>query len=121
MRTMMAGARLVVVAAFGLATVAAAADQPKVTPLMTKELTGTPGKEGTTSSRWSTRRAGSPPPIVFRICVYVLEGSVVMAVQGGQGSDAGTGRDVLREPQRRALGVPQRRARRSRPRSSCSW
>src|SRR5262245_21194529 len=57
---------------------------PKVTPLMSKDLQGIAGKEGTMLLREYARGRGAP---VNRhnasACVYVRDGSVVMEVRGG--------------------------------------
>lgn len=100
MRRKITRTTLVAVAAvFGMAIAAAAADEPKVTPLMTKELTGTPGKEGTMIT------VEYPPGWVSaahrhdaHTFVYVLEGSVVMAVQGGQETTLGPGQTFYENP-----------------------
>jgi quercetin dioxygenase-like cupin family protein len=98
MRTMTAGATLLVVAALGMGT-ASAADEPKVIPLMTKELTGAPGKEGAMIT------VEYPPGWVSaahrhdaHTFVYVLEGSVVMAVQGGPEMTLGPGQTFYENP-----------------------
>lgn len=86
MTRMIAAVTMVTVAgAVGMATAAAAADEPKVTPLMTRELVGTPGKEATMitveyAPGWSSAEHRHDA----HTFVYVLEGSVVMAVRGGQ-------------------------------------
>ena len=64
----------------------AAEDQAaKVTPLMAKDLVGIAGKEGTMLTVEYAPGGASP---IHRhnahVFVYVLEGSVVMQVQGGQ-------------------------------------
>ena len=47
-RTMAGGTWMAAMAAvLGMATAAAAADEPKVTPLMARDLVGTAGKEAT--------------------------------------------------------------------------
>jgi len=65
--------------------VAAAAPPTKVTPLISKDLQGIPGKEGT-MLLVEYPPGGSDP--VHRhnasVFVYVLEGSVVMQVRGGK-------------------------------------
>ena len=77
--------KLVALLLLGLMTGPAIADGPKVTPLMTKDLPESPGKEalmitvehapgGSTASHRHNAHA----------FVYVLEGSVVMQLKGGQ-------------------------------------
>ena len=60
------------------------AQTTKVTPLMTKELTGIPGKEGTMLTVEYSPGESSP---IHRhnahVFVYVLEGTVIMQVKGG--------------------------------------
>jgi quercetin dioxygenase-like cupin family protein len=68
-----------------LARHAIAAPQPVVTTLMTKELTDIPGKEATMLT--VTYPPGAADPVHrhnAQAFVYVLEGSVVMAVKGGE-------------------------------------
>ena len=60
------------------------AQTTKDTPLMTKELTGIPGKDGTMLTVESSPGESSP---IHRhnahVFVYVLEGTVIMQVKGG--------------------------------------
>jgi len=61
------------------------AQEPKVTPLMSKVLTGIPGKEGLMIT--VEYAPGGSDPIHRHNAyafVYVLEGSVVMQVKGGK-------------------------------------
>ncbi len=61
------------------------AQEPKVTPLMSKDLTGIPGKEGLMIT--VEYPPGGSDPIHRHNAyafVYVLEGSVVMQVKGGK-------------------------------------
>src|SRR6266849_4013483 len=61
------------------------AQEPKVTPLMSKDLTGIPGKEGLMIT--VEYPPGGSDPIHRHNAyafVYVLEGSVVMQVRGGK-------------------------------------
>lgn len=62
-----------------------AAQQAKVTPLLSKDLTGIPGKEGTMIT---VEFAPGEIDAVHRhnahVFVYVLEGAVVMQVKGGK-------------------------------------
>ena len=61
------------------------AQQAKVTPLLSKDLTGIPGKEGTMIT---VEFAPGEVDAVHRhnahVFVYVLEGTVVMQVKGGK-------------------------------------
>jgi quercetin dioxygenase-like cupin family protein len=61
------------------------AQEPKVTPLMSKDLTDIPGKEGLMIT--VEYAPGGSDPIHrhnAHALVYVLEGSVVMQVKGGK-------------------------------------
>ena len=68
-----------------LLPVAAMAQDAKVTPVMTRELTGIPGKEATIVTveypPGGTSNAHRHNAHTF---VYVLEGSIVMQVRGGK-------------------------------------
>ena len=73
------------VATLCLMTSAAIAQQAKVTPLMSKDLTENPGKEALMIM--VEYPPGSSDPIhrhTAQAFVYVLEGSIVMQVKGGQ-------------------------------------
>jgi quercetin dioxygenase-like cupin family protein len=68
-----------------LMTVAATAQEPKVTPIMSKDLTDVPGKEALMII--VEYPPGGADPIHIHNAhgfVYVLEGSVVMQVKGGK-------------------------------------
>src|SRR5499426_561208 len=76
--------KLVVVLAF-LATGALVVDEPKVTQVLSKDLTDIPGKEGLMLT--VEYPPGGADPIHRHNAhgfIYVLEGSVVMQVQGGK-------------------------------------
>jgi len=68
-----------------LLTMPLAAQQAKVTPLLSKDLTGIPGKEGTMIT---VEFAPGEVDAIHRhnahVFVYVLEGTVVMQVKGGK-------------------------------------
>src|SRR5687767_8437590 len=70
----------------GTATYAQAADEPaagSVTPLMAKDLTGIPNKEGTMITvQYQPGGASLPHRHDAHVFVYVLEGSVKMQVDG---------------------------------------
>jgi len=85
--------------ALGTGTTAVAADEPKVTPLMAQDLVGTPGKETIMITveyppGWSSA-AHRHDAQTF---VYVLEGSVVMAVRGGKEVTLGPGQTFYESP-----------------------
>jgi quercetin dioxygenase-like cupin family protein len=76
--------KIILVLAF-LAAGARVANEPKVTPVFSKDLTGIPGKEGLMLS--VEYPPGGSDPIHrhnANAFVYVLEGSIVMQVQGGK-------------------------------------
>jgi quercetin dioxygenase-like cupin family protein len=91
-----------VVCAATLAVFSAAAggaDEPKVATLMAKDIVGAPGKEA------SMITVEYPPGWVAaahrhnaHTFVYVLEGSVVMAVQGGKEMTLGPGQTFYESP-----------------------
>ncbi len=68
-----------------LASMAAAAQQPGVVVLMSKDLTGIPGKEATVLTVEYPPGASDPVHRHYaNAFVYVLQGSVVMQVKGGK-------------------------------------
>src|SRR5262245_10560950 len=80
----MTGTKLIVALAF-LATGAQVAHEPKVTQVMSKDLTGIPGKEGLMLA--VEYPPGGSDPVHRHNAdgfIYVLEGSVVMQVRGGK-------------------------------------
>jgi quercetin dioxygenase-like cupin family protein len=98
-RAMAAAKRVAVAAALGMVTAAAAADEPKVTPLMARDLVGTAGKEATMitveyAPGWSSAEHRHDA----HTFVYVLEGSVVMAVRGGKEVTLGPGQTFYESP-----------------------
>ena len=63
----------------------AAAQQSRSTALMTKDLTGIPGKEGLmTTVEYPPGASGQVHRHNAHVFVYVLEGSIVMQVAGGK-------------------------------------
>jgi quercetin dioxygenase-like cupin family protein len=87
------------VTAVGVALTLAATTEPKeakVTQLMSKDLTDLSGKEGL--MLLIEYPPGSTDPIHRHNAhgfIYVLEGSIVMQVRGGERSDSDTGPDFL--------------------------
>ena len=83
-----------------LAAAVMQADDAKVTPLMTKDLTGIAGKEGTMVTVEYPPGASS---LEHRhnayTFVYVLEGSVVMQVKGGKEVTLGPGQTFYESPE----------------------
>jgi quercetin dioxygenase-like cupin family protein len=76
-----------------------AAQGAKVTPLMTQELAGIDGKEGTmilveyAPGGWDAEHRHNAPTFV-----YVLEGAVVMQVKGGREVTLGPGQTFYEAP-----------------------
>ena len=77
--------RFIALVLLGLMTGTAMAEEPKVTPLMTKELAADPGKE---VLMITVEHVPGGASAIHRhnaqAFVYVLEGSVVMQLKGGQ-------------------------------------
>ena len=77
--------KFVALALLCVMTGTAMAEEPKVTPLMSKDLAGDPGKE---MLMITVEHAPGGSNSIHRhnahAIVYVLEGSVVMQVKGGQ-------------------------------------
>ena len=81
------------------ATATASAQEAKVTPLMTQDLAGIDGKEGTlTMVEYAP--GGSDPAHRHNasVFVYVLEGAVVMQVKGGKEVTLGPGQTFYESP-----------------------
>jgi quercetin dioxygenase-like cupin family protein len=82
-----------------LAASALAADDTKVTSLMTRDLTGLAGKEG---SMVTVEYAPGASSAAHRhnayTFVYVLEGSVMMQVKGGKEVTLGPGQTFYESP-----------------------
>jgi quercetin dioxygenase-like cupin family protein len=82
-----------------LATNAAMAQQPDVVSLMSKDLTGSPGKEVLMIT--VEYPPGGADPVHrhdAQALVYVLEGSVVMQVRGGKEVTLGPGQTFYEGP-----------------------
>ena len=90
--------KLIVVLAF-LATGALVAQEPKVTQVLSKDLTDIPGKEGLMLT--VEYPPGGSDPIHrhnAHAFVYVLEGSVVMQVRGGKETTLTPGQSFYEGP-----------------------
>jgi len=75
------------------------AQNVKVTPLMNKELAGIAGKEGVVLTVEYAPGASSPSHRHnANTFVYVLEGSVLMQVKGGQEKTLGPGQTFYESP-----------------------
>ena len=78
----------------------AAAQGAKVTPLMTKDLAGIAGKEGTmVTVEYAPGASSAEHRHNAHTFVYVLEGSVVMQVKGGQEVTLGPGQTFYESPE----------------------
>jgi quercetin dioxygenase-like cupin family protein len=78
---------------------AAVAQDAKVTPLMTKDLTGIAGKEGTmVNVEYAPGASSTEHRHNAYTFVYVLEGSVVMQVKGGKEVTLGPGQTFYESP-----------------------
>jgi quercetin dioxygenase-like cupin family protein len=90
-RFLLAGALLL-----SFAAAVAAQEPPKVTPLMSRDLTDIPGKEGT--MLMVEYPPGGADPVHrhnAHAFVYVLEGSVIMQVKGAEPVTLHPGSDLL--------------------------
>jgi len=71
----------------------------KVAPLLTKELTGVPGKEGVMLTvEYPPGASSSKHRHNAHTFVYVLEGSIVMQVEGGKEVTLGPGQTFYESP-----------------------
>ena len=83
-----------------LAAAAAAAQEAKVTPLMTQELAGIDGKEGMlVMVEYAPGGSDAEHQHHAYAFVYVLEGAVVMQVKGGQEVTLGPGQTLAESPE----------------------
>jgi quercetin dioxygenase-like cupin family protein len=83
-----------------LAAVAAAAQDAKVTPLLTQELSGMAGKEATmVTVEYPPGGSSAEHRHNAHVFVYVLEGSVVMQVKGGKEVTLGPGQTFYESPE----------------------
>jgi quercetin dioxygenase-like cupin family protein len=75
------------------------AQDAKVTPLLTKDLTGIMGKEGSmVTVEYAPGASSSEHRHNAHTFVYVLEGSVVMQVKGGKEVTLGPGQTFYESP-----------------------
>jgi quercetin dioxygenase-like cupin family protein len=90
----------IVLIAFCLSAGAAAAEDAKVTPLMTKDLIGIAGKEATmVAVEYAPGGSSTEHRHDAHTFVYVLEGSVVMQVKGGKEVTLGPGQTFYESPE----------------------
>ena len=88
-----------VLIALCLAAATAAAQEAKVTPVMTQDLTGLDGKEGTMITvEYAPGGSDAAHRHSAHAFVYVLEGAVVMQVKGGKEVTLGPGQTFYESP-----------------------
>jgi quercetin dioxygenase-like cupin family protein len=81
-------------------TATAAAQEAKVTPLVTQELAGSDGKEGTmVMVEYAPGGSDAAHRHNAHAFVYVLEGAVVMQVKGGEEVTLGPGQTFYESPE----------------------
>jgi len=84
---------------FCLAGVAASAQEPKVTPVMMKNLADIPGKQlVVVTVEYAPGRADAPHRHNADAIVYVLEGSVIEQVKGGKADTFTAGQTFYEGP-----------------------
>ena len=82
-----------------LLAVPSVAQNPKVTPLQAKELAGVPGKEAVMLTvEYPPGGSSSKHRHNAHTFVYVLEGSIVMQVEGGKEVTLGPGQTFYESP-----------------------
>src|SRR5215470_1196165 len=87
------------VGTLSLLAASAPAQEAKVNPLMTKELSGLAGKEGTMLTvEYAPGGSSAPHRHNAHTFVYVLEGSIVMQVAGGKEVTLGPGQTFYESP-----------------------
>ncbi len=94
-------AQLVLMSIVGIIGLAApsATQDAKVTPLMSKALAGVPGKEATMLTvEYAPGASSSKHRHNANTFVYVLEGSIVMQVEGGKEVTLGPGQTFYESP-----------------------
>jgi quercetin dioxygenase-like cupin family protein len=75
------------------------AENPKVTPLLTKELAGVSGKEAVMLTvEYPPGASSSKHRHNAHTFVYVLEGSIVMQIEGGNAVTLGPGQTFYESP-----------------------
>jgi quercetin dioxygenase-like cupin family protein len=90
----------IVLIAFCLSAGAAAVEDAKVTPLMTKDLIGIAGKEASmVAVEYVPGGSSAEHRHDAHTFVYVLEGSVVMQVKGGKEVTLGPGQTFYESPE----------------------
>jgi len=92
-------ARALVVGLVCLPAILTAADDAKVTPLMAKDLTDISGKEGVMLTvEYAPAASSGKHRHNAHTFVYVLEGAIVMQVEGGSAVTLGPGQTFYESP-----------------------
>lgn len=93
------GARNVLIGLVCLIAVPSVAQNPKVMPLLSKELAGVPGKEAVMLTvEYPPGGSSTKHRHNANTFVYVLEGSIVMQVEGGKAVTLGPGQTFYESP-----------------------
>lgn len=93
-------AQATLVGAFCLLSTFASAEDAKINPLLTKDLTGLAGKEGTMLMvEYAPGGSTDKHRHNAHTFVYVLEGSIVMQVEGGKAVTLGPGQTFYESPE----------------------
>jgi quercetin dioxygenase-like cupin family protein len=91
--------QLVMVGTLCVLAASALAEEAKLNPFMTKELTGLAGKEGTMFTvEYAPGGSTAKHRHNAHTFVYVLEGSIVMQVEGGKEVTLGPGQTFYESP-----------------------
>ena len=99
MRTCILYAVLAGLAVSGIGMAGAESEAGKVVPILTKDLADIAGKEGTMLTvEYPPGGSSTPHRHNAHTFVYVLEGSVVMQVKGGQAVTLGPGQTFYESP-----------------------
>ena len=94
-----AAQRVLLVALLCLLTAPTAAEEPEVNQLVVKDLAGLPDKEGMMLTvKYAPGDSNSKHRHNAHTFVYVLEGSIVMQVEGGQAVTLGPGQTFYETP-----------------------
>ena len=92
--------KMLIALCLAAAAAAAAAQEAKVTPLVTQDLAGIDGKEGTmVMVEYAPGGSDAQHRHSAYAFVYVLEGAVVMQVKGGKEVTLGPGQTFYESPE----------------------
>ena len=101
--------QLVMVGTLCVLAASALAEEAKLNPFMTKELTGLAGKEGTMFTvEYAPGGSDAKHRHNAHTFVYVLEGSIVMQVEGGKEVTLGPGQTFYESPTDIQHGLEER-------------